>query len=248
MVCLESEREMPAFSWAIEGARSEGIGVVNSLGPVRFLSERGALRGVDFMKCLSVYDASGKFSPCFDSCHMETIEADTVIIAAGQSPVTAFLEGLGIVHEGKIIHDAKTMETTEEGLFCAGDMAMGPTSVVEAMASGRCAAESVHRFLLGEHMHYGREYKGPIETEFEIITGKDISRERVIVPVREFTGSGDFAEIETCLDEEAARKEALRCFSCGQAYGKYRTCWFCLPCEIECPHKALRVEIPYLLR
>jgi formate dehydrogenase major subunit len=36
--------------------------------------------------------------------------------------------------------------------------------------------------------------------------------------------------------------------SCGQPFGKYRTCWFCLPCEVDCPHEALWVEVPYLLR
>jgi NADPH-dependent glutamate synthase beta subunit-like oxidoreductase len=48
--------------------------------------------------------------------------------------------------------------------------------------------------------------------------------------------------------EESARREAERCYSCGEPFGKYRTCWFCLPCEVECPHDALWVEIPYLLR
>jgi NADPH-dependent glutamate synthase beta subunit-like oxidoreductase len=248
MFCLESEREMPAFPWALEGARDDGVGIVNSLGPVRFLPENGILSGVEFVKCISVFDASGNFSPSYDSCQTETIKADTVIIAAGQTPVTKPFEGLGIIKNGKIGHDDKTLETIEEGLFCAGDAANGPTSVVEAMASGRIAAESVHRYLMGEHMLYGRGYRGPVETEFEITTGSDIKHDRVAVPVRQFTAKGDFAEIEEGLDEESARKEAGRCFSCGQAFGEYRTCWFCLPCEIECPHKALRVEIPYLLR
>jgi NADPH-dependent glutamate synthase beta subunit-like oxidoreductase len=248
MVCLESELEMPAFPWAVDGARDEGVAVVNSLGPVRFLSEKGRLTGVEFARCVSVFDKSGDFSPSFDICHTETMDADTLIIAAGQSPSAKPFEGLGIINGGRIIHDAKTLETREEGLFCAGDAANGPTSVVEAMASGRIAAESVHRYLTGEHMFYGRDYRGPVETEFEITTGDVIQRERVIIPARTFAGKGDFVEIEAGLDEESARKEAQRCFSCGQAFGGYRTCWFCLPCEIECPHKALRVEIPYLLR
>ncbi|TAL29752.1 MAG: FAD-binding protein [Spirochaetes bacterium] len=248
IVSLESEREMPAFKWAIAGARGEGVGVVNSLGPVRFLSERGMVRGVEFVHCVRVYDGDGRFSPRFDSCRVETVEAESVIIAAGQSPDLDFFGKIGIARDGKIVFDPLTMGTMEKGLFCAGDMAGGPGSVVEAMASGRRAAESAHRFLSGEHLRYGRAYRGPVETKFEIVTENDVARERVSIPGRKFTGRGDFTEIEQCLDEETARKEARRCISCGQAYGKYRTCWFCLPCEIECPHKALRVEIPYLLR
>jgi NADPH-dependent glutamate synthase beta subunit-like oxidoreductase len=248
MVCLESELEMPAFPWALDGARDEGVVILNSLGPLRFISENGRLKAVEFVRCISVFDGSGSFNPSFDACHTETMDADTLIIAAGQTPVTKPFEYLGIIMAGRIMHDAKTLETPEEGLFCAGDAANGPTSVVEAMASGRVAAESVHRYLMGEHMLYGRGYRGPVETEFEIETGSDIRRDRVSIPARKYTGKLDFAEVETCLDEESARKEAGRCFSCGQAFGEYRTCWFCLPCEIECPHKALRVEIPYLLR
>lgn len=29
---------------------------------------------------------------------------------------------------------------------------------------------------------------------------------------------------------------------------KYDECWYCLPCEKDCPTGAIRVEIPYLLR
>ena len=42
-------------------------------------------------------------------------------------------------------------------------------------------------------------------------------------------------------DEAVA--EAERCLNCGVPFG-LRTCWFCLPCEIECPEKALYVKFP----
>ena len=28
----------------------------------------------------------------------------------------------------------------------------------------------------------------------------------------------------------------------------YDECWYCLPCEHDCPTKAIRVEIPYFVR
>jgi len=34
----------------------------------------------------------------------------------------------------------------------------------------------------------------------------------------------------------------------GKAAIKYDECWYCLPCEQDCPVGAIRVEIPYLLR
>ena len=34
----------------------------------------------------------------------------------------------------------------------------------------------------------------------------------------------------------------------GKAYMKYDECWYCLPCEKDCPTQAIHVSIPYLLR
>ena len=34
----------------------------------------------------------------------------------------------------------------------------------------------------------------------------------------------------------------------GKAHMKYDECWYCLPCEVDCPTDAVRVQIPYLLR
>lgn len=34
----------------------------------------------------------------------------------------------------------------------------------------------------------------------------------------------------------------------GTAYMGYDECWYCLPCEKDCPTNAITVSIPYLLR
>ena len=34
----------------------------------------------------------------------------------------------------------------------------------------------------------------------------------------------------------------------GIAYMKYDECWYCMPCEADCPTGAVKVSIPYLLR
>jgi formate dehydrogenase major subunit len=116
------------------------------------------------------------------------------------------------------------------------------------MARGREAAESAHRLLTGEHLRYGRSYAGPTITDFEIHLQPDLAGQRVRPSLRRYGGAGDFVEIEPGLDRAAALREAHRCNSCGRPVGYYRTCWFCLPCEVECPEEALHVEVPYLLR
>ncbi len=247
LLCLEGLAEMPVFPWVLEGALGEGVSVKDSLGPVRFNGRGGRLTGITAASCLRVFDEAGRFRPCLDPCRSVTVKADTVVIAVGQCSETDAFERLGITRKGRLAFDPVTLETPREKIFCAGDAASGPSSVVEAMASGRRAAESVRRFLAGEPMRYGRSRTGPVETDYEIVAGKELSSDRVALPERRFEGPGDFGEVETCLDGGSARREAQRCVSCGGPFGRYRTCWFCLPCEIECPHEALRVEIPYLL-
>jgi len=245
MVCLESDEEVPAFPWAIESARSEGVKMECSWGPLTFSSQDGVVSGVEFQRCLQVYDARGVFQPTFDNCELLPLDADTVIVAIGQSADVELLEKMGLT-PGKI--DPITLQTQDEMIFMAGDVISGPTSVVDAMAKGRQAALSVGRYLKGEHLYYGREYAGPIETEYEIDTDGADASPRLTISQHHFKDKNDFTELEQGVDSKTARQEARRCLSCGQPFGKYRTCWFCLPCEVDCPHEALWVEIPYLLR
>jgi NADPH-dependent glutamate synthase beta subunit-like oxidoreductase len=245
MVCLESDEEVPAFPWAIESARSEGVKMECSWGPLTFSSQNGVVSGVEFQRCLQVYDVRGVFQPTFDNCELLPLDADTVIIAIGQVSDSALTEENGVNPQNI---DPITLQTSDEMIFLAGDVISGPTSVVEAMARGRQAAESVDRFLNGGHLRFGRKYDGPFETDFEIDTSKSNGTSRAKIAQQHFQGKGDFRELEQGINRETARKEAERCLSCGEPFGKYRTCWFCLPCEVECPRDALWVEVPYLLR
>jgi formate dehydrogenase major subunit len=176
------------------------------------------------------------------------LEADSLIVAIGQTADSTIMEMIGLDPTKATQIDPLTLQSPDEMIFLAGDVVGGPSSVVEAMAQGRRAAESVDRFLKGEPLRYGRDYAGPVETEFQIDTSGAADFRRAEIPTRPFQGEGDLGELEQSFDTETARKEASRCYSCGQPFGKYRTCWFCLPCEVECPHDALWVEIPYILR
>jgi len=248
LVCLESQDEIPAYQNALDSATAEGIKLECSWGPVRFDSAQGELKSVEFQQCLKVFDDCGNFSPIFDTCQLMTLAADTVIVAIGQIQDPKLFAKIGLSQKEMSQIDPLTLQTSDEMIFLAGDVFGGPSSVVEAMAGGRRAAESAHRLLKGEHLRYGRSYPGPVETDFEIDTRRGTKSKRVKTQEHRCLGKGDYAEIEKPFDKQAARTEAKRCYSCGQPFGKFRTCWFCLPCEVECPHEAIYVEIPYLLR
>jgi NADPH-dependent glutamate synthase beta subunit-like oxidoreductase len=248
VIALETENELPAFEHAVSEARAEGVAFECGWGPLRFLENSGRVSGIKLNRCLSVLNQNGEFSPCFDNSQTMIVEADTVILAIGQTRDLSGIAGSPLAQSGILQSDPLTLQTADEKIFAAGDLISGPSSVVDAMAAGRRAAESVDRLLRGEHLAYGRAYPGPVETEFTIDTSRGAASDRIDPPVRAFTGLGDFKEIEGCLSDDAARTEASRCYSCGKPFGKYRTCWFCLPCEVECPHQALWVEVPYLLK
>ena len=241
IICLEEECEMPAFPGEVKLAREEGIGFEHRWGPVRFIERDGHVAGVELQQCLGVFDQQGAFKPRFDACVLNTVEADAVIVAIGQRRDDSLV---GIPENV----DPLTLRQGESNLFWAGDCLTGPSSVVKAMSGGRQAALSVDRLLAGEHLKYGRSYPGPVEKEFEIDTSRGTDAPRVTPPRRSSAGQGDFGELEKAISGEAARSEAGRCYSCGGPFGKFRTCWFCLPCEVECPNDALWVQIPYLLR
>ena len=42
--------------------------------------------------------------------------------------------------------------------------------------------------------------------------------------------------------------DVLRFELTGKAYMKYDECWYCMPCEADCPTGAVTVNIPYLLK
>ena len=242
VVSLEDNGDMPADRETLAIATAEGIELDGSWGPTRIPTDGGKVCGVELQRCLAVFDAFGRFAPTFDERTFKELAADTVIIAIGQDRNLDAFDG--VLPKFNDI----TLQTERNNVFIAGDVQSGSSTVVAAMASGRAAAESVHRLFIDEHLSYGRRYEGPIEKDFDIDVSRGSNAERATPVPQPGVAKGDFTEIEQVLTEEQARCEAGRCYSCGSPFGKYRTCWFCLPCEVECPEEALWVEIPYLLR
>jgi len=249
LVCLEKRDGMPAFAWETEAAVADGVELLCGWGPDRFILENGSVRSVEFEACSSVFDTQGTFNPCFDASKKCTLDAQTVVVAIGQRSDLDFLNGTGIeIVNGRIKTDPITQQTNVAKVFAGGDAVSGPKSVVDAMAAGKAAADSIDRWLRGEDVAFGRDYGGPYLTHFDVDVSKAAPQGRVVLPRNNFDRAVRFIEVEGRMTEPQAVEESSRCTNCGLPEGYYRTCWFCLPCEIECPEDALWVEIPYLLR
>ena len=222
VVCLEKRGEMPAWLKDIEEAEVEGIGIDNSWGPKQVLIQDGRVKGVDFVRCLSVFDFEGQFRPTFDDEEMTTFECDTLIISVGQAPDMAFLsedQGLERAMWGTLQVDANNLATNIPGIFAGGDFTTGPTFVIRAVASGRRAALAIDKYLSGdttrvvipdEKTQLGLEAIRLAQEEADVpLTG------RVQLPQADIKERiQDFREVEAGYTEQQARAEARRCLRC----------------------------------
>ncbi len=235
LVCLEKRDEMPAWDYEIQEALEEGIEIVNSLGPTRFLVEEGAFCGVEFKRCTAVFDENGRFSPSYDESDITSIEADTAIVAIGQAADLDFAEpqGIEVSPQGGLQADPVTLETPIEGVFAGGDVFYGPKSVVDAVSCGKEAAESIHRYINGLDLHEGRDKDWSYEKP-EIEGEQEAPR----VPMRTLSleeREGTFKETTLGFTEEEALREAARCLECG-------ICSECYQCVSACLAEAIDHE------
>lgn len=228
----------------IAKARQAGITFMFTWSPCAITTTDGQCCGIECRHDMACLPAACLDYPDFDPAEQRFIPAGHLIVAIGQDKDKSLAALCG--QPANI--DPVTMQLNETTVFVAGDVFTGPSSVVRAMAGGRTAAESVKRLFAGQHLRYERDYKGAIEQDITIAVDKALAIPRQQAVQTSCAGRGDYTEVAGTFTPEQARTEASRCLSCGGPMGRYRTCWFCLPCEVECPEKALWVDIPYLLR
>ena len=248
MIALENEEELPAWEWEKEEALEEGVALLHRWGPRRFMVEDGKVKGLELKSVTCVFDESGRFSPAYDESCLESIEADTVIVAIGQAPSNegvVGVEGVSLGRGGGIAADPVTLMTGREGVFSGGDIQHGPRIAIDAVAAGKEAAVSIQRFFKGEDMAADREpMKLCGDEEFRPITNDIQRKARLAMPklsVEERVKS--FAEIELGFDEEKAREEAARCLSCGICCRCYQCVKACLPGALTLETHMMKDEV-----
>jgi len=84
LYCLEPRDAMPAHEEEVEEALSEEVSIHNSWGPVRILHDGVKVTGVEFKKCTSIFDASGRFAPAYDETDTILVPCDHVLLSVGQ--------------------------------------------------------------------------------------------------------------------------------------------------------------------
>jgi NADPH-dependent glutamate synthase beta subunit-like oxidoreductase len=217
IACLEKWNEMPAFPWERQQAVEEGIPILNSWGLKKILGENGKVIGAELVRCVSVFDKEGNFNPVFNESETKTIDTDTFIFAIGQASDKSWLaaNSLQISGFGTIKVDGSKMETNIPGVFACGDIVNGPTSIVEAIASGREAAIAIDKHLGGSgniRLELAPKEKPKHWLGREEGFAYKHRAEMPCLPVEK--RRGNFAEVELGFDEKQAVEEARRCLRC----------------------------------
>ncbi len=209
-----SREQMPALPEEVQEAEDESIKFEFLAAPVEILGD-GKMRRLRCQRMeLGEPDASGRRRPVPVDDFFE-VECDTLIAAIGQFPDLEFLPEETrekLAARGKVVTDPVTFATAVPGVFSGGDAVLGPSTVIEAIAQGKEAAESIHRYLRGEDLRKGREL-----AETAIVPEEKIEQaERIRQKHREAADRvKDFGEVALGFDENDIIAEAERCLSCG---------------------------------
>ena len=253
IVSLETFDEMPVLKTTqgheeFEEAKKEGVSFKTRLGPKAFLGN-GRLSAIELKRVLSVFDENGRFAPAYDESEVTTLEADGCILAIGQSADLAFLrseDGVALTPGGTIRVDPETLATSAPGVFAGGDVAFGPRNLIEAVANGKRAARSMHRYLSGEAAAVSallaiEKIPTPL---YRMIAGYEIF-DREAPPTLDVGRRTGIAEVETGYGEEEARRQAARCLICHvQTIYDPEKCVLCSRCVDICPEYCLAI-VPF---
>lgn len=154
---------MPALPEEIEEALSEDIQINNSWGPKRIIVENGRATGIEFKKCISVFNEQGKFNPIYDENNTITVKADTILLSIGQGMDWGELlkdSKVELNRNNTIKADPVTLQTAEEDIFAGGDALTGPKFAIDSIALGKEGAISIHRYVQpGQSLIIGRDRK-----------------------------------------------------------------------------------------
>jgi heterodisulfide reductase subunit A len=248
VICLEEMYEMPAYEEEIEGAKEEGIKIINRCGVKQIIGKKGKVAGVETLECTQVFDVDGKFAPILADGTEETVEGNMLIIAIGQFFDRSIVPKDMVDENNQLIVNPMTLQSdTHPHIFVSGEFYYFPESVIEAIASGKWAAESAHRYLRGIDLLRDRRkilgiqksqiYKTRVRAgdriqEAPLERANDVKR---ITPkhlaVKERLSDASKEVVQSFTEDEAV-SEASRCIYCAN-------CGVCKECVRTCEAEAI---------
>ncbi len=233
--------ELLASKAEVEVAELEGIRFSFLIAPSRVQHEGGRATGLECVKVgLGEPDASGRRRPIAIPGSEFMVPADRVLAAVGQEADLGFLgpeDRARVAEGGRLRVEPRTAMTGLDGVFAAGDVVTGPATVIEAIAAGHRAAESIRHFLL-EGRPAIREERPELRAarEFQVPDLPPIRAMRVRPALVLPQPGREFGEVEQAFTTDEAVAEARRCMRCGP-------CGDCRICAPTCQRRHIMVRV-----
>lgn len=244
MYSLEKREEMPALEEEIEEAESENVIINNGYGPKRIIVKDGKVTGIEFKKCVSVFNAEGRFAPTYDENDTITVEADYILVSIGQRIEWGkLLEGTNVkLNKNNTVAVDEFYVTGEHNIIAGGDCVTGPKFAINAIASGKEGAISIHRAVWpGQTQKYGRDrriFLALDKDNLEISGYDNVKRQR---PLSIKENHGTFKDTRATFTEEQMKLETSRCLGCGAAKVDTYMCIGCGQCTTKCKFDAIKL-------
>ncbi len=240
-----SEAEMPADRDELAEAAEEGVKFRYLAAPVEIGGE-GKAQTLKLEKmALGEKDAKGRRS-VHGTGEYETVPVTAVLSATGQR---VELGGIGLqpTKKGTVAADPVTCQTAVPDVFAGGDVVTGPQFVIDAIAAGKEAAVSIHRYVhAGQTLDLGRDhrdYKAFDKATVQISAGgfDRAPRQRPATAAGE-EAKTSFNDLRGSFTEEQMKAECARCLGCGTAVVDRFMCVGCGICTTKCKFDAIHLE------
>lgn len=242
-----SEAEMPADPEEVREAMEEGVKFRFLSAPVEIIGTDGRVSAIKIEKmALGEPDEKGRRKPV-GTGDFEIVEIDSVIGAVGQTVDWGTLDvgALKTTKKNTAEADSLTYQTAQPDIFVGGDCYTGPKFAIDAIAAGKEAAISLHRYVHpGQTLTAGRdrrEYRA-LDKEHAMIGVGGFDREHRQTPGYNAAKAKTFADARVTFTEEQVRKECARCLGCGATKVDSYLCIGCGLCTTKCKFDAIHLK------
>lgn len=233
IVYRRTRTEMPAFAEEVLEAEREGVKFRFLTAPVRIVDQKGRAKALECQaRQLGEVDAGGRRQSLPVAGSNFLLAADLIIVAAGQKvELPASLVGSIAVADRGTVEVNEHFLTNIEGVFAGGDLVSGPSSMVEAIATGKEAARMIDAYVRGQTLPARENRPRPVK---ESVSGEEFYKaarhEPAHLAVEKRRSLS--AEVSATLSEVDVVDEAKRCLDCG-------VCSECLECVKVCQAQAI---------
>ena len=239
VVYRRDEASMPAAADEVAEAVEEGV-------KFKFLAAPAEIIGDGKVSELKLEVMELKDGKPVGTGKFETMAVSAVIGAIGQKIDMGGIEGVYADNKGIVSVD-KYLQTTAPDVFAGGDVVTGPKFAIDAIAAGKEASISIHRYVhAGQTQHYGRDkrdYKAlDISTLAIAAEGFDTAPRQKTAAVSGKEAKKTMEDLRGTLTEEQIKKEAARCLGCGCVVIDEDMCVGCGICTTKCKFDAIHLE------